>query len=526
MSSRSRFVVVLFALAISVFSGGWLLGHGMQGGETPYAKERLFDDVLEHVKRLYVDSIAPSDLYEKAMAGMLDELGDPHTLYLKPDRLRRLNESTSGNYTGLGLQFDFRDGWPTVLAALPGGPAERAGLKTGDRILEVSGKNTKGLTTDEMRPLMRGPVGTELSMLLERPGVADHITLTITRGEIHRRAVRRSAMLDNGVGYVDVKVFSDSSAIELARTIDSLSKSGMQSLILDLRANPGGLLSQGVSVSDLFLDPGQEIVRIKERIPEENKIFTDRAPQRWPQLPLVVLIDEGSASASEIVAGALQDHDRAVIVGHTSYGKGSAQTVLPTSSGGALKLTTARWYTPAGRSIDRRHKPNDDGSAVEPVKAGERPKFKTDRGRVVLGGGGITPDVVVGDTALTPQDLALQNALANRIPAFRDAMTAYAISQKTAGTVKSTDFVVTPAMRDGLWATMKARGIVFDRSIYDAASPTISRLLGREIARFVFDPTAEAHRSIREDDVIQAAAALAAGARSEDDVLKRAAAHK
>lgn len=522
MSSRSRFVVVLFVVAVSVFSGGWLLGRGMQGGETPYARERLFNDVFEHVQRLYVDSLAPTDLYEKAMSGMLDELGDPHTLYLKPDRLRRLNESTTGNYTGLGLQVDVRDGWPTVLAPLPGGPAERAGLKSGDRIIEVASKSTKGLTTDEMRLLLRGPVGTELSIVVERPGVSDRLPLVVTRGEIHRRAVRRSALLQSGVGYVDVKVFSDSTEVELSRAIDSLSKAGMQSLVLDLRANPGGLLSQGVGVSDLFLEPNEDIVRIKGRIPEANKTFADTAAQTWPKLPLVVLIDEGSASAAEIVAGALQDHDRAVIIGRTSYGKGSAQSLYTTNSGGALKLTTARWYTPSGRSIDRTHTAHDDAVA-EPRKGENRPRFKTDHGRVVLGGGGITPDVMAGDTALSPQELALQTALGGKIPQFRDALTAFAITQKTSGAIRSPEFVVTPQMLDAFWSTLRARGVLLDKGVYDAASPLVSRLVGREIARFVFGAAAEARRSIDEDEVIQVAVRLAAGAKSPDELLKRAA---
>ena len=523
MNTRSRFVVVLTILGSSVFSGGWLLGRGMQNGSSPLVGARLFDDVLTHVQERYVDSIPRGELFDKAMQGMLEELGDPHTLYLPPDRLRRLTESTTGNYTGLGLQFDVRDGWPTVLAPLPGGPAERAGLKTGDRIVEVEGKGTKGLTTDELRTLMRGPIGTRLRVEVERPGVADRIPVTLTRGEIHRRAVRRSALLDGGVGYVDVKVFSDSTELELSRSIDSLAKAGMQSLILDLRANPGGLLSQGVEVADVFLDPGAEIVSIKGRIPESNRTFSDDAKQRWPKLPLVVLIDEGSASASEIVAGALQDHDRAVIIGRTSYGKGSAQSLYPTNSGGALKLTTARWYTPAGRSIDRVRSRGGDGERPDAGEPAARPRFRTSDGRVVLGGGGITPDVVAGDSALSPEELALQSALVGRIPDFRDALTAYAISQKTAGTVRTPNFSVTPAMLDGLWTLMRARGLTVDRATYDAASPLVSQLLGREIARFVFDAATEAARAIREDEVVQAAATLAAGARTQEEILRRAA---
>jgi carboxyl-terminal processing protease len=524
MSMRSRLFLVLAILGTSVVTGGWLLGRGMRSADAvPYSRAKLFDQVLTHIERYYVDSVRPPDLYEKALVGMLGELGDPHSLYLKPDRLRRLNESTTGIYTGLGVQIDVRDGWPTVIAPIPGGPAERAGLQTGDRIVEAAGKPTNGLTVDEIRSILRGPVGSRLALVVERPGTSSRIPVSLTRGEIHRRAVRRTALLANGVGYVEVKIFNDSTELELSRAIDSLSRVGMRSLVLDLRGNPGGLLAQGVSVSDLFLDAGRTIVSMRGRIPEANRSFSDASSQRWPSLPLAVLIDDGSASAAEIVAGALQDHDRAVLVGRTSYGKGSAQSLYPTTTGGALKLTTARWYTPAGRSIDRVRPTQDDDA---PVDQSKRAEFKTDGGRTVYGGGGITPDVVVGDTVLSPEELALQSALGTRIPAFRDALTAYAISLKGAGTVRRTDFEVTPQMLDGLWRLMQQRGFAFERSIFDGARRLVSRLLARDVARYVFGPAAEAARTIADDEVIQSAAALAAGVQSQSELLERASQRK
>ncbi|MEO6445097.1 MAG: S41 family peptidase [Gemmatimonadaceae bacterium] len=520
MSISSRLVLVFAVLGSSLLFGGWLLGRGMRDTASPYARAHLFEDVLTHVERYYVDSVPASELYDKAMTGMLEELGDPHTLYLGADRLKRLTESTSGNYTGLGVQVDVRDGWPTVLAPLPGGPAERAGLQSGDRIIEVAGKTTRGLTGDEVRGILRGPVGATLELMVERPGSHGQLLIRVTRGEIHRKAVRRTALLGGGVGFVDVKVFSDSTELELTHAIDSLSKAGMTSLILDLRGNPGGLLAQGVDVADLFLDEGKSIARIKGRIPEANRVFDDGSPQRWPALPLAVLIDEGSASASEIVAGALQDHDRAVLVGRTSYGKGSAQSLYPTAVGGALKLTTARWFTPAGRSIDRSHVTAGSDEADRGPPARER--FRTDAGRTVFGGGGITPDVVVGDTALSIDEMALQAALGDRVTAFRDAVTAYALELKAAGGPSRVDFTVTPDMLDGLWRTMQRRGFRFDRSVYDRASGLVSRLLARDVARYVFGPAAEARRSIDDDEVIQAAVSLVHGARSQADLLARA----
>lgn len=520
---RSRLLVVMSVLGSSLLFGGWLLGRGMQRPARPDG-ERLFDEVVTHVRRYYVDSIAQPELFEKAMTGMLDELGDPHTLYLNPDRLKRLNETTSGNYTGLGIQVDVRDGLPTVLASLPGGPAEHAGLQSGDRMLEIGGKATRGLTPEEVRALLRGQAGSTLVALIERPGVPTPFPVQVTRGEIHRRAVRRSALLADGVGYIDVKVFSDSTQLEVSQTIDSLTSAGMTSLILDLRGNLGGLLAQGVGVADLFLDQGAEIVAIKGRMPEANATLSDQAPQRWPNLPIVVLVDDGSASASEIVAGALQDHDRALVVGRTTYGKGSAQSLYPTASGGALKLTTAKWFTPSGRSIDRRAQQRRGVLADSEPSRGKARAFKTDGGRTIEGGGGITPDVIAGDTAQSPQELALARALGKRVPQFRDALTNYAIRVKAASPPASPDFVVTPAMRDGLWRVMGERGFKFDRSIYDAASPIVDHLIAREVSRFVFGAAGEARRSIEDDAVIRVAQSLLAGSQSPHDVLERGAA--
>jgi len=520
MPLRSRLLVVMAVLGSSLLFGGWLLGRGMRGGSaSPPDGERLFEQVVSYVQRYYVDSVSTPELFDKAMQGMLEELGDPHSLYLGADRLKRLNETTSGNYTGLGVQVDIRDGLPTVLATLPGGPAERAGLQTGDRMLELDGRAMRGLTVEEIRGMLRGRVGSTLAVTIERPGAPTPFTVQLTRGEIHRRAVRRSALLADGVGYIDVKVFSDSTQQEVSSTIDSLVSQGMTSLILDLRGNLGGLLSQGVGVADLFLDAGKTIVRIRGRIPEANATFADTTPQRWPRLPLVVLVDDGSASASEIVAGALQDHDRALLVGRTTFGKGSAQSLYPTASGGALKLTTARWFTPSGRSIDRQQvlqgAPADD--------AREAKRFRTEGGRLVAGGGGIAPDVVVGDTVQSPEELALAGALGNRVPEFRDALTAYALAVKASTPPASPAFTVDQAMRDGLWAVMQQRGLTFARSIYDAAAPIVDRLIAREVTRFTFGATAEARRSIADDEAIQTAERLVAGARSQREVLDRGA---
>jgi carboxyl-terminal processing protease len=520
---RSRAFVVLGILSTALVTGGWLLERGLDGGST-ISGPRLFDEVMTHIERYYVDSVSTSDLYGKAIDGMLEELHDPHSVFLRADRLARLNESTTGNYGGVGIQIDVRDGWVIVVAPLAGSPAERAGIETGDRIVEVAGKSAKGWDIAETRNVLRGPPGTSVSIVTERAGTKHPVTLV--RQEIHRSAVSRSLVLPDGVGYVDLDVFSDSTEKELSRSIDSLSRAGMHSLVLDLRANPGGLLTQGVGVSDLFLDRGQEIVSMKGRQREANREFVDNAAQRWPDLPIVVLVDEYSASASEIVAGALQDHDRAVVIGHTSYGKGSAQTLYPITGGSALKLTTAKWFTPVGRSISKpsatqTEADDDDSKPSTPTPLSKREQYKTDGGRTVFGGGGITPDVVAGDTTVVPSELALQNALGRKVPQFRDAITDYAMSVKGSNTVASPDFTVTDAMREAVWQRMRARGVEIDRAIYNAASPLVSRLISYDVARYVFGRNAEQRRLVQDDPIVQRAIELARGAKTQKELLAR-----
>ena len=527
---RSRAIVVTALLGSSLVSGGWLLRRGMEGsaGRANISGARLYDQVRAHVQRVYVEEVPDSVIWAKSVDGMLEQLGDPHTVYLRADRLRRFEESTSGNYAGLGIQIDVRDGWIVVVAPLPGSPAERAGIESGDRVVEIEGKNTKGWTVEEARSALRGPIGAKVSLTIERPGVAARMPVSLERSDIHRSAVASALLLRDGVGYVDVNVFSERTAAELQRAIDSLRTAGMRSLVLDLRRNPGGLLDQDVGVSDLFLDSGKPIVGMRGRVADANRTFVDDERQRWPDLPIAVLIDEGSASASEIVAGALQDHDRAVVVGRASYGKGSAQTVYTLPGGGALKLTTARWYTPLGRSISRPlrggHELEEEEENFEGDTA-ERKPFRTGAGRTVFGGGGIVPDVVVGDTIVPPAEAALQTALGRKVPQFRDAVTDYALALKASRAVTSRDFVVTDEMRAELWNRMRARDIEIDRAVYDSAAPVVSRIMSYEIARYVFGRQAEIDRQLAADSTVAAAVELVRGAGSQVTVFERATAH-
>jgi carboxyl-terminal processing protease len=299
----------------------------------------------------------------------------------------------------------------------------------------------------------------------------------------------------------------------------------MRELILDLRDNPGGLLDQGVAVSDLFLDRGEKIVSMRGRTPDANREFLDRAAQRWQDLPLVVLVNESSASASEIVAGALQDHDRAVVVGRTSYGKGSAQSLFPLAGGGALKLTTALWFTPVGRSINKKMTDEEEELALAPsdeTPADEKTPYRTEGGRIVYGGGGITPDVAVSDSARTAADLELTRALGTDVARFRDALTAHAVSMKVSRTVRTPDFVISPATLDAFRQRLDRAGVGIDDDEFEASRDIITRLLTYEVARYVFGPEVEFLRRARNDDVVQTAVRIVKGAESQQALFERA----
>jgi carboxyl-terminal processing protease len=360
-------------------------------------------------------------------------------------------------------------------------------------------------------------------LTVERPGLATPIKFALTRREVRVQSVQHAALLDRGVGYVALTIFSEASVPELRRAIDSLRAVGMKTLVFDLRGDPGGLLSQGVGVADLFLDPGQRIVSMRGRAAGSSLTYSDRFPQAWPQMPVAVLVDSNTASAAEIVAGALQDHDRALLVGATTYGKGSAQNVFPLRNGAAVKLTTALWYTQTGRSINRPRAPASDGTPTPDSVAKRRPRYTTDSGRTVLGGGGITPDVALGPPPIAAGDTALQRALGKQIPQFRDALTGYALELKGARTVSAPDFTVRPQMRAALLQRMLARGISIDSATLARVGPTIDRLLGYEIARYVLGESAEYARRLRDDDAVARTVAIVAGAATPAELLRRAA---
>lgn len=511
---KKRWGLIVFVAVISFFSGGWLL-RGASAKSNAVAGPELLGRVLQFVGEYYVDELPQDSIYHMAAAGVLDQLNDPYSSLEEGEDYRQLTEVTTGNYGGLGMQIDVRDGWITIVAPLPETPAARAGIEAGDQVIEVDGKSTQGLSQDAAVKTLRGTPGTKVVLKVHRPGFTTPLPFSLTRELIHNRSVQPGTMLEGGIGYISLLTVSDSSARELGREIDKLKTKGLTGLILDVRGNPGGLLDQGAAVSDVFLDPGAKIVSTHGRFPEMNKEFTDHAPQRYPDLPIVVLVNEYSASAAEIIAGALQDNDRAVVVGVPTFGKGLVQSFWTLGQGAGLKLTTGRWYTPSGRTIQRKAKSQEDQIRQATLQASGKdtvskplPTFKTISGRLVRGGGGIVPDRIVRSDTLTDGERAFAKALGTNITAYRDALTATALDVKERKVVTTEDFKVTSAMRQGLVDRLKAKGIALSAEDVQKGATLIDDQLSYEIARYTFGREGELRRRDSDDPQVHAALAL------------------
>ena len=360
---RSQAVVAAAVLTCALLSGGWLVERGSRSGVRDAASQaRLLDEVFQHLRHDYVDSLADSTLYRRAVAGVLHELHDPHSVFLDPKRLGTLNESTSGHYAGVGIQMDVRDSGIMVLGTLPGTSAERVGILAGDRIVEIDGKPTTGLTSEETIKTLRGPPGSTVRVSVDRQGSATRIPFTLTRSVIEVNPVQHALLLpESDAGYVDLSVFSAAAAADLRHAIDSLRGAGAKSLVLDLRGNHGGSFTAGVETAKRLL-PGGIIVTTQGQVGEvAGRVFSSDSGMSAHDVPLVVLIDTETASAAELVAAALKDNNRATLVGMPSFGKGAVQypvkltsldsvddTGKPLARSGTVRLTIAKLLSPRG----------------------------------------------------------------------------------------------------------------------------------------------------------------------------------
>jgi carboxyl-terminal processing protease len=525
---------------VAFVSGGWLLQRGVHEQAGSFQNARLFDEVLQAISSRYVDEHPNADLYRMAIEGMLRELGDPHTTFMTAEEYNNLRIQTTGEYGGLGIEIDVRDGWITVVSPLPDSPAERAGVQAGDRIVEVEGQATQGWTTQQAVNVLRGPKGQAVQIRIARTGVDEPIPFRIVRDEIHIQSVRAAYLLGDGVGLVQLSVFSETSTEELTNAVEQLKRQGMTRLILDLRGNPGGLLDQGISVSDMFLRRGAAISETRSRDPRETRTFRAARGESVADVPMVVLVDGASASASEIVAGALQDNDRALVVGMTSFGKGSVQTLYPLSGGNFLKLTTGRWYTPVGRSIQKDHVRNGDpmalldgdeaitpdGTPVEPADTAARQPFRTSGGRVVYGGGGIVPDLIVRPDTVTTAERDFYTAASRAGSAYADVIFRLTVDYARQNPNLRQDFQITPTMRREFFNRLRAANVDVTEQQFQAAQRLIDRDLTWELALHKFGRPAAIQRRNQESTAVRAAYDLLRAAPNQQALFQQAQARK
>jgi len=358
-------ILVLILLIVTTASGlnNWIFAGD---AEKNYKQLRIFNEVYNLLRTEYYDpsKVAPDKLVQGAINGMIKTLDDPHTSYLPREIYSELQTDTRGEFGGLGIVIGVRDNWITVISPIDDTPAQQAGIKAGDRIIEIEGKSTEGFTTMDAVKILRGKVGTSVTITIQREGVAEPLKFTIVRGLIKLETVK-SSLIDGHIGYFRISQFSENTSDTLREHIQKLKNQGMDSIIVDLRNNPGGLLASVIEIADMFLEEGI-IVSTKGRDPSQNQVFRATENVLLSHIPLIVLINEGSASASEIFAGAIKDNKRGILVGKKTFGKGSVQTVRELPNGAGIRITTALYYTPSGKSIDHLGvEPDEIVNAVE-----------------------------------------------------------------------------------------------------------------------------------------------------------------
>jgi len=391
--------VLLGALLGALFALGWWAG-GSRAANGLYAGLDLFIEVLQTVQANYVDPVDTGKLVTGAMRGVAHGL-DPWSRYLDPEEFRNVRGVIQGAFDGIGASVDQKSGWPVIIAPIEGSPAWDAGLEPGDVITKVDGKSTFGLSPDEMSLKLRGVPGTFVTLTVAREDSERDVRLM--RQRVVVKNVPYSFLAAPGIGYLRLSHFSAHAGADVSQACDSLRAAGAHALVLDLRGNPGGTIDEAVSIAGLFLPEGALVTSTQGRAPGANQRYTVLRTRTGIAWPLAVLVDGGSASASEILAGALQDHDRAILVGDTTFGKGVAQQIYPLRTGqGALQLTVSRYLTPSGRSIHRQPlaMADDEGEDDEDSAKSDRSKdevrtWHTDAGRIVRGGAGLAPDVRV-----------------------------------------------------------------------------------------------------------------------------------
>ncbi len=512
MRSR-RFVYAASGVVIlvAVLAGVAFLGSVLAYAKNGFGQYDVFTQVLKFINDNYVEDVEAEKLMDGAISGMLEKL-DPHSTYLDAERNSRMQERNRGNFEGIGISFAIVDGDLTVISAIEGTPSHRLGLRPGDIITRIDGKSAKGIKEDEVVEKLRGPRGTSVHVTIARPGIDEPLEYDIVREKIPIFSVPYAFMIRPGVGYVRMIRFSATTTEELASALEKLKAEGMKQLVLDLRLNAGGFLNEAIQVADLFLPAGKKIVYTRGRLPDSNEDYYSTGEGRgdFTGFPLIVMVDHGSASASEIVSGAVQDWDRGLVVGETTFGKGLVQRQYPLKNGGALLLTVARYYTPAGRLIQRDYSDRDkylmeDAEEIEAEAEADttkdRPVFHTSAGRIVYGGGGITPDIRIDKPYPYPR---LQMDL-DRNRAYFEFASRY-VSQHGMKFSRFDEFDAAVRIDDDVVSDFRSfldeKKIAYDADSLGSQGDFVRRSIKAELARSLFGENERYHVIIEADPAL------------------------
>jgi carboxyl-terminal processing protease len=511
--SRRSLVIVL---VIVLVAAGWFAGRVQAKGDNAYRLFSQFMDVVAKVRDNYVDEVDVDDLIEDAIRGMLRTL-DPHSQYLSSGDYASLRIDTQGTYGGLGIVIGVREGFLTVVSPMEGTPASRMGLRSLDRVVEIDGESTDGMSLDQAVSTMRGPEGTQVVLTVLREGVEQPLEFELTREVIEVKSIPYSFVTRDSIGFVRISRFSETTPANLENALDELEAEGIRGLIVDLRRNPGGLLGEAVSVAESFVPEDSLVVYTRGRIRMQNANYYSKSKKVHDDYPVVLLIDGGSASASEIVAGAIQDFDLGVLVGERTFGKGSVQSVFPLRNGAALKLTTASYYTPSGRCIHaeshrRRIRSSADIKIGEPEEEEKRPEFKTSGGRTVYGGGGITPDLEVGYPRLSAVAERMERGLL-----FYKFAVEYIENNDG---LEADGLEVSPALLEAFTDFLEEKSFEYGETEFQDDREYIGRAVAREIVGELAGDEAKFRVHIQGDPQVQTGLEILRQARSKEELFR------
>lgn len=526
MSKKLILPVSIILIALGIFIGMKI--QNAVSDDKISSQVRKFNDALEITSKFYVDDVDSQKLTEDAIKGMLNGL-DPHSVYISAEQLKRVSEDFQGSFEGIGVEFDIVNDTLTIVSPISGGPSEKLGIQAGDKIVKINGIGCIKISREDVPKKLKGPKGTKVNVSIVRPGLTEPLEFEITRDKIPIYSVDASFMYDNEIGYVKVSRFSATTYEEFIKAMADLKNQGMKKLVLDLRGDPGGYLDQAFRMANEFIPAGNKIVYTKSRINDFNEEYISEGGQ-FTDIPLVILVNGGSASASEIVSGAVQDWDRGLIVGETTFGKGLVQRQFDLPDGSAFRVTTARYYTPSGRLIQKPYSGSQynqmdltevDGENIEhknDVQDSARPEFKTMGGRTVYGGGGITPDYIVKLDTLT--DYTVQLRRLNLFYIFAERYMA-ANRKNIESAYKSANefrdgFDVDENMLKDLKSLASEKNIVFNNEEYNKDLDFIKTTIKFQIARDIWGNSGSYAVYVKNDEQFQKAITLF------DDAIKLA----